>query len=141
MLIRLFQHNSICWDGVSVERPGKVFAAPYLLICGRLAPGSETEQGLERGHGHYIFFQETEERCTFEIRDDSHSSAPGYAATFLHSHQDQRGFPSLQLPTSPQSSLSPPNPGLVHFHFAAQRASDFRWFFWRGRSRVSCDGN
>src|SRR5580692_6968988 len=51
MLIRLFQHNSICWDGVLVERPGKVRAAPYLLICGRLAPGSETEQGLERGHG------------------------------------------------------------------------------------------
>src|SRR5258705_13229886 len=51
MLIRLFQHNSICWDGVLVERPGKVCAAPYLLICGRLAPGSETEQGLERGHG------------------------------------------------------------------------------------------
>ena len=133
---------------------GKVCAAPYLLICGRLAPGPETEQGLERGHGlpapivakdefikinlkliaahavigsdqplleipngavrqrqhrlrafaqidsqglrarhmlksgllqprkaletvgvysrtqHYIFFQETEERCTFEIRDD-----------------------------------------------------------------------
>jgi len=24
---------------------------PYLLICGRLAPGPETEQGLERGHG------------------------------------------------------------------------------------------
>src|SRR6202030_3616947 len=70
---------------------------------------------------HYIFFQETEERCTFEIRDDSHSSAPGYAATFLHSHQDQRGFPSLQLPASPQSGLSPANPGLVHFHFAAQR--------------------
>ena len=34
-----------------VERPGKVCAAPYLLICSRLAPGSETEQGLERGHG------------------------------------------------------------------------------------------
>ena len=51
MLIRLFQHNSICWDGVLVERPGKVCATPYLLICGRLAPGSETEQGLERGHG------------------------------------------------------------------------------------------
>ena len=31
---------------------------------------------------HYIFFQETEERCTFEIRDDSHSSALGYAAAF-----------------------------------------------------------
>src|SRR4029077_9996752 len=29
----------------------EVCAAPYLLICGRLAPGSETEQGLERGHG------------------------------------------------------------------------------------------
>ena len=51
MLIRLFQHDSICWDGVLVERPGKVCAAPYLLICGRLAPGPETEQGLERGHG------------------------------------------------------------------------------------------
>ena len=51
MLIRLFQHNSICWDGVLVERSGKVRAAPYLLICGRRAPGSETEQGLERGHG------------------------------------------------------------------------------------------
>src|ERR1700731_4540989 len=51
MLIRLFQHNSICWDGVLVERPGKVCATPYLLICGRLAPGSETEQSLERGHG------------------------------------------------------------------------------------------
>ena len=51
MLIRLFQHNSICWDGVLVERPGKVCAAPYLLICGRLAPGPETEQGLEGGHG------------------------------------------------------------------------------------------
>src|SRR5271165_4120992 len=51
MLIRLFQHNSICWDGLLVERPGKVCAAPYLLICGRLAPGPETEQGLERGHG------------------------------------------------------------------------------------------
>ena len=193
MLIRLFQHDSICWDGVLVERPGKVCAAPYLLICGRLAPGPETEQGLERGHGlpapivakdefikinlkliaahavigcdqplleipngavcqrqhrlrafaqidsqglrarhmlksgllqprkaletvgvysrtqHYIFFQETEERCTFEIRDDSHSSAPGYAPAFLHNHQDQRGFPSLQLPASPQSGLSPAN--------------------------------
>src|ERR1700736_1278700 len=51
MLIRLFQHNSICWDGVLVERPRKVCAAPYLLICSRLAPGPETEQGLERGHG------------------------------------------------------------------------------------------
>ena len=29
---------------------GKVRATPYLLICGRLTPGSETEQGLERGH-------------------------------------------------------------------------------------------
>jgi len=36
---------------VLVERPGKVCAAPYLLICGRLARGPETEQGLERGHG------------------------------------------------------------------------------------------
>jgi hypothetical protein len=51
VLIRLFQRNSICWDRVLVERPGKVCAAPYLLIRGRLAPGPETKQGLERGHG------------------------------------------------------------------------------------------
>ena len=51
MLIRLFQHNSICWDRVLVERPGKICAAPYLLIRGRLAPSPETKQGLERGHG------------------------------------------------------------------------------------------
>ena len=51
MLIRLFQHDSICWDRVLVERPGKVCAAAYLLIRGRLAPGPQTEQGLEGGHG------------------------------------------------------------------------------------------
>src|SRR5262245_24152670 len=34
-----------------VEGPGKVCAAPYLVVRGRLAPGPETEQGLERGHG------------------------------------------------------------------------------------------
>src|SRR5882724_5795322 len=121
MLIRLFQHNSICWDGVLVERPGKVCAAPYLLICGRLAPGPETV-GVYSRTQRYIFFQETEERCTFEIRDDSQSSAPGYAAAFLHSQQDQRGFPPLQLPASPQSGLSPANPGLVHFHFKPTRS-------------------
>src|ERR1700756_3065776 len=58
-----------------------------------------------------------QERCTFEIRDDGHSSPPGSAATFLHS----RGFPSLQPPTPPQSGLGPANPGLVDLHFAAQR--------------------
>ena len=49
--IRLFQQNSKCWDGVLPERSGKICAAPYPPICGRLAPGPETEQGLERGHG------------------------------------------------------------------------------------------
>ena len=172
-----------------VEAPGKVCAAPYLLIGGRLAPGPETKQGLERGHGlpapivaedefikinlkliaahavigsdqplleipngavcqrqyrvrafaqidsqglrarhmlksgflqsrkgletvgvysraqRHIFFQKGQESCTFEIRDDRHSSAPGYVAALLHSHQDQRGFPSLQLSASLQSGL------------------------------------
>ena len=57
----------------------------------------ETVGVYSRAQRH-IFFQKGQERCTFEIRDDGHSSAPGYAAAFLHSHQDQRGFPSLQLP-------------------------------------------
>ena len=55
----------------------------------------ETVGVYSRAQRH-IFFQKGQERCTFEIRDDGHSSAPGYAAAFLHSHQDQRGFPSLQ---------------------------------------------
>src|SRR5207249_3336045 len=93
MLIRLFQHNSICWDRVLVERPGKVCAASYLLIRGRLAPGPETKQGLERGHGLPTpimakdeFIKINLKLCAFEIRNDGHSSAPGYAAAFLHSH-------------------------------------------------------
>src|SRR5260370_23470510 len=70
---------------------------------------------------HHILFQESEKRCVFEIRDQSHPSTPCYPATFLHGHQDQRGFPPLQLPASPQSGLSTANPNLVDFHFAAQR--------------------
>src|SRR5258708_29619241 len=96
--------------------------ARHMLKSGLLQPSKALETvGVYRRTQRYIFFQETEERCTFEIRDGSHSSAPGYTAPFLHSHQDQRGFPSLQLPASPQSGLSPANPGLVDFHFAAQR--------------------
>src|SRR5467141_1204636 len=56
-----------------------------------------------------------------KIRDQSHPSTPCYPATFLHGHQDQRGFPPLQLPACPQSGLSTANPSLVDFHFAAQR--------------------
>src|SRR5260370_26114153 len=70
---------------------------------------------------HHILFQESEKRCVFEIRDQSHPSTPCYPATFLHGHQDQRGFPPLQLPASPQSGLSTANPSLVDFHCAAQR--------------------
>ena len=43
------QLNMLGW--VLVERPGKVCAAPYLLIRARLAPEPEPEQGLKRGHG------------------------------------------------------------------------------------------
>src|SRR5260370_19421677 len=70
---------------------------------------------------HHILFQESEKRCVFEIRDQSHPSTPCYPATFLHGHQDQRGFPPLQLPASPQSGFSTANPSLVDFHFIAQR--------------------
>src|SRR6266446_3307774 len=69
---------------------------------------------------HHILFQESEKRCVFEIRDQSHPSTPGHPPAFFHGHQYQRGFPSLQLPASTQSGLSPANPGLVHFHFPAQ---------------------
>src|SRR5260221_12494582 len=70
---------------------------------------------------HHILFQESEKRCVFEIRDQSHPRTPCYPATFLHGHQDQRGFPPLQLPASPQSGLSTANPSLVHFHFPPRR--------------------
>src|SRR5260221_5281998 len=70
---------------------------------------------------HHILFQESEKRCVFEIRDQSHPSTPCYPATFLHGHQDERGFPPLQLLASPQSGLSTANPSLVDFHFVAQR--------------------
>src|SRR4029077_7710259 len=71
--------------------------------------------------GHHILFQESEKRCVFEIRDQSHPSTPAPPVAFLYGHQDQRSFPPLQLSASPQSGLSAANPGLVHFHFAAQR--------------------
>src|SRR5258707_4852358 len=70
---------------------------------------------------HHILFQESEKRCLFEIRDQSHPSTPCYPATFLHGHQDQRGFPPLQLPASPQSGLSTANPRLVAFPYASQQ--------------------
>ena len=49
MLIRLFQQTPIYWGQSS--QVGKIDATPYLLIGRGLVPGSETEQGLERGHG------------------------------------------------------------------------------------------
>ena len=93
-----------------------------MLKSGFLQPRKALETvGVDSRTQRHIFLQEGQERYTFEIRDDGHSRAAGYAALFLHSHQDQHGFPSLQLSASPQSGLSPANPGLVHFHFAAQR--------------------
>ena len=44
LLIRLFQRNSICWDGVLVERPGRSLPPPYLPICGWLK-AAEPEPG------------------------------------------------------------------------------------------------
>src|SRR5258708_32750861 len=70
---------------------------------------------------HQILFQESEKRCAFEIRDQSHPSTPCYQATFLHGNQDKRGFPPLQLPASLQSALSTALPSPVVFHLATQR--------------------
>jgi hypothetical protein len=56
-----------------------------MLKSGLLQPRKALETvGVYSRTQHYIFIQAIEERCTFEIRDDSYSSAPGYAAAFLH---------------------------------------------------------
>ena len=102
---------------------GLLTAAPTLRLCVDRSPGARARHMLTSGFlqprkaletagvnsrpQRHIFFQEIQERRTFEIRDDGHSSAPGYAAAFLHRYQDQRGFPSLQLPASPQGFSSP----------------------------------
>jgi hypothetical protein len=56
----------------------------------------------------------------FEIRNDRLVDASGCSAAFLHCGEGQRRFAALELSTSPQTSSSTLNPGLVNFHFAAQ---------------------
>jgi hypothetical protein len=88
--------------------------ARHMLESGFLQPRKAFEAvGVYGRTRHHILFQESQKRCVFEIRDQSHPSTPGHLATFLHDHQHQRGFAPLQLPASPQSGLSAANPGLV----------------------------
>src|SRR5260370_629805 len=54
--------------------------ARHMLKSGLLQPSKALETvGVYSRTQRYIFFQETEERCTFEIRDGSHSSAQSLA--------------------------------------------------------------
>jgi hypothetical protein len=46
---------------------------------------------------------------------------PVCAAPFLYGNEDQRRFPALKLPASPQTGLNTANPRIVNFHFAPQR--------------------
>src|ERR1700731_2645981 len=110
MLIRLFQHNSICWDGVLVERPGKVCATPYLLICGRLAPGSETEQSLERGHGLPAPIVTKDEFIKINLKLIAAHAVIG---------SDQ---PLLEIPNGGGCQRHPIPPSLAHIHSQGLRA-------------------
>src|SRR6266852_8856592 len=51
MLIRLFQHTTICW-GLGLKRQvRKVQRIPDAVVRGRDAGGSETKESLEGRHG------------------------------------------------------------------------------------------
>src|ERR1017187_1521362 len=71
----------------------------------------------------HVLPQEPDEGSAPEIRDDRHARAPSRTATLLHRHHGEGGLPAPQLSASPQTSLGTPNPGIVHFHFPAQRLS------------------
>ena len=94
-------------------------AKPRLLQSGEAL---EAVGVYDRARCH-VLSQERDEGFASEIRDDRHASAPGRAATLLHRHHGEGGLPAPQLSASPQTRLGTPNPGVVHFHFPAQRLS------------------
>ena len=69
----------------------------------------------------YVLSQERDEGFASEIRDDRHASASGRATALLHRDHDEGGLPAPQLSASPQTPLDTSNPGVVQFHFPAQR--------------------
>jgi hypothetical protein len=73
-----------------------------------------------RGPRGQVLLQDPVQRDTFEIGDHRHAAAPGGPSPFLHGHQHQRRFSTPELATALQPRLSPPNPGLVDFHFSPQ---------------------
>jgi hypothetical protein len=56
-----------------------------------------------------------------EVWDDRDSYSSCGFSSLLHSDDHEGRFPPFQLPASPQTGLSPPNPRIVHLHFTAQR--------------------
>jgi hypothetical protein len=60
---------------------------------------------VNNGTRGQVLVQKSEERRAPEIRDDGHADAPAPAASFLHGHQNQCGFPAFQLAAAPQASL------------------------------------
>src|ERR1035437_6099095 len=69
----------------------------------------------------HVLLQKSEEGFAPEIRHDSYSGTSAPAPSFLHCYKHQSGFATLELPTSSQSGLGSPDPGIIHFHFATQR--------------------
>ena len=76
---------------------------------------------VNNGSRCQVLLQECEEGCAPEIRHDSHPGTSAPAPNFLHRHQHQGGFTTLELPTPSQSGLCSPNPSIIHLYFASKR--------------------
>src|SRR5258707_185038 len=75
----------------------------------------QTSEALEAVgmHGRarlYVLLQKCDQGGALEIRYDFHPSTPTRPSPFLNRHQDQRGFPALQLSASAQARLRSANP-------------------------------
>jgi hypothetical protein len=78
---------------------------------------------VNNGSRCHVLLQECEEGCAPEIRHDSHPGTSAPAPYFLHRHQHQGGFTTLELPTPSQSGLCSPNPSIIHLYFEMPRLS------------------
>src|SRR5664280_1550136 len=76
--------------------------------------------GADRGAGSHIVLDKRIESDALEVWDDSHPYTTWSSSPLLHCDDDESSFSAFQLTASPQTGLSPTNPGIVHLHFAAQ---------------------